>query len=91
MLFTKIVTKAPDKREEIRKLRTRTGIPKYPGVKVLGECSTIQNDRVFVLLDVTDPRDLARLVAPYAHLVNDEIFPVLETEEMLKLLSTGKE
>jgi hypothetical protein len=90
VLFMKIVTKEPDKREEIRKKRTGLGAPDFKGVKILGEWSTIQNDRVFVLLDVTDPRDLALMVAPFASLVRDEIIPVMETEEMLKLLSTGK-
>ena len=90
MLFMKIVNKPTENREEIRQKRTKAGIPEYPGVKVLGEWSTIQNDKVFVLLEVTDPKDLALLLAPYAPLVNDEIYLVLETEEMLKLLSTGK-
>ena len=90
MLFMKIVSKPTENREEIRQKRTKAGIPKYPGAKVLGEWSTIQNDKVFVLLEVTDPKDLALLLAPYAPLVNDEIYLVLETEEMLKLLSTGK-
>jgi hypothetical protein len=90
MLFMKIVKKPTQNREEIRQKRTKAGLPKYPGAKVLGEWSTIQNDKVFVLLEVTDPRDLALMVAPYAHLVDDEIYLVMETEKMLELLESGK-
>jgi hypothetical protein len=90
MLFMKVVSKPTENREEIRKKRTKAGLPKYPGAKVLGEWSTIQNDKVFVLLEVTDPKDLALLLAPYSHLVNDEIYLVMETEKMLELYSSVK-
>ena len=84
MLVMKIVTKIPGKKAELRRKRIAAGIPKYPGAKLLGEWSAIQADRTFVLLDVTDPIDLARLVEPYSDLVYDEIIPVIETEEMLR-------
>ena len=93
MLLMKIVNKDPEYREQIRQKRTSEGPfdpKKYPGVKLLGEWSTIQNDKVFVLLEVTDSADLALILAPYAPYVRDEIYPIMETAELLKVLSTGK-
>jgi hypothetical protein len=90
MLLMKIVHIDPDKKPEVTKKRTSEGVPKLPGVKILGEWSTLDSSRVFVVLDVTDPRDLVKMVAPYQHMVRDEIFPIMDTEEKLKLLSSGK-
>ena len=85
----KIVYIDPDKKPEVIKQRTRIGMPELPGVKVIGEWSTIDGSRVFVVLDVTDPRDLFKMVSPFQHLVRNEIFPIMDTEERLKLSSAG--
>jgi hypothetical protein len=87
MLFMKIVHIDPEKKPEVTKKRISAGIPKLPGVKIIGEWSTLDSSRVFLVLDVTDPRDLVKMVAPYQHMVRDEIFPVMDTEEKLKLVS----
>jgi len=90
VLFMKIVSIDPDKKLECTRERAGAGVPELSGVKMLGEWSTLDSSRVFVPLDVTDPRDLARMLDPYKHLVRDEIFPVIETEELIKLRETWK-
>lgn len=87
MLFMKVVNIDPDKKPECIKKRMSGGIPDS-NAKFLGEWSTLDNSKVFVLLDIDDPRDMVKLLAPFQHMVRDELYPVMETEEMLKFLPT---
>jgi hypothetical protein len=87
MLFMKVVNIDPEHKPECIKKRTGGGIPSS-NAKFLGEWSTLDNSKVFVLLDIDDPRDMVKLVAPFQHMVRDELYPVMETEEMLKFLPT---
>ena len=90
MLFMKIVYIDPEKKPECIKLRTSAGVPELPGVKIIGEWSTIDSSRVFLVLEITDTRDLLKMIYPYQHMTRDEIFPIMDTEEKLKLTSADK-
>jgi hypothetical protein len=85
MLFMKVVNIDPQNKPACIKLRTSGGIPDSKA-KFLGEWSSLDNSKIFVLLDIEDARDMVKLVAPFQHMVRDELYPVMETEEMLKFL-----
>jgi hypothetical protein len=87
MLFMKVVNIDPEHKLEAIKLRTGGGIPES-NAKFIGEWSALDNSKVFLLLDIEDPHDLVKLLAPFQHLTKDELYPVIETEEMLKLQAT---
>jgi hypothetical protein len=90
MLFMKIVYIDPDKKEECIKKRTAGGIPEAD-VKIIGEWSTIDNSRVYLVIEADDAREILKLMHPFQSLTRDELFPVIETEEILKLMAaTGK-
>jgi hypothetical protein len=86
MLFMKIVHIDPDKKEECIKKRTKGGVPASKA-KIIGEWSTIDNSRVFVLVETDDAREILKLMYPFQSLTRDELFPVLETEEILRLMA----
>lgn len=86
MLFMKIVHIDPDKKEECIKKRTAGGIPEAR-VKILGEWSTIDNSRVFLVLEADDASEILKLMYPFQSLTRDELFPVMETEEILQLMA----
>jgi len=86
MLFVKIVHIDPDKKAECIKLRTEGGIPDAK-VKIIGEWSSIDNSRVVLVLEADDAKEILKLMYPFQHLTRDELFPVIETEEILKLMA----
>jgi hypothetical protein len=83
----KIVHIDPDKKEECIKKRTAGGIPQA-NVKILGEWSTIDNSRVFLIIEADDAREILKLMYPFQSLTRDELFPVIETEEILQLMAS---
>jgi len=85
MLFMKVVNIDPANKPECIKKRTSGGIPDSKA-KIVDEWSSLDNSKIFVLLDIEDARDMVKLVAPFQHMVRDELYPVMETEEMLKFL-----
>lgn len=87
MLFMSIFTYEPKDREAVIKRRLEKGRMEPPGVKVIGEWSYLGGGRVFELSEGDDPRAMMGYSAAWADLGKIEIFPVIETGEVMKLLS----
>ncbi len=87
MLFMTIYTYEPEKREAVLKRRVEKGTMAPPGMKIVGEWSDITGGRVFRLVEVDDPRVMLGASAAWADLGKIESVPVMETEEVMKLVS----
>ena len=88
MLFMTIFTYDPKDREAVVKRRAEKGRMEPPGVKVIGEWSYLGGGRVFELCEGDDPRAMLRYSASWADLGKIEFFPVMETEEVMKLFAS---
>ena len=87
MLFMSIYTYEPEKREAVIKRRAEKGAMAPPGMKIFGEWSDITGGRVFRLVEVDDPRVMLGASAAWADLGKIESVPVMQTEEVMKLVS----
>ena len=87
MLFMTIYTYEPEKREAVIKRRAEKGAMAPPGMKIVGEWSDITGGRVFKLVEVDDPRVMLGASAAWADLGKIESVPVMQTEEVMKLVS----
>lgn len=89
MLFMIIYTYEPEQRNETtkRRLHRQRVIPE--GMKVIGEWSFIGGGRGFMVLDAGDPKLLLRTFSAWSDLLKFEVFPVIETEEIMKLAKSG--
>ena len=87
MLFMTVYTYEPEKREAVIKRRAEKGKMAPPGMKIVGEWSDITGGRVFRLVEVDDPRVMLGASAAWADLGKIESVPVMETEEVMKLVS----
>ena len=86
MLFMSVYTYEPAQREEVIKRRAEKGAMAPPGMKIIGEWSDVTGGRVFRLVEVDDPRVMLGASAAWADLGKVESVPVMETEEVMKLL-----
>jgi len=84
MLFMGILTWEPEKRDEVIKRRAGWEYPE--GVKVIGEWSDLGGNRVFSLAEIDDPKAMLAAASAWTDVTKLEIVPLMETEEMLKLL-----
>jgi len=85
MKFMVVYTYDPKDRDAVVKKRM-AGEPKPPGMKTLGEWSYLGGGRVFELVECDDPRAMLGASAPWAGMGKIELFPVMETDEVMKLL-----
>jgi len=84
MLFMVTLTWEPEKREEAVARRTQF---KYPeGMKQIGEWTDLAGGRVFILSEAEDPKAVLAATFAWTDLGKFEITPVMETDELLKLL-----
>ena len=88
MLFMSIVTWEPEKRDEVIKRFKEKGAMTLPGRKVIGTWNAIGGNRVFRLVEIEDPKALVAAAVAWSDLVKIEEIPVIETEEMMKLLAS---
>lgn len=86
MLYMSIFTFNPEKRDEAVKRRTEKGAMVPEGVTVLGEWSSIGGGRVFRLVEIADARAGFAASFAWSDLGKIEHVPVMETEEVLKLI-----
>jgi len=85
MLFMGILTWEPEKRDEV--IKRRAGKWEYPeGIKLIGEWSDLAGDRVFSLAEIDNPKAMLAAAFVWSDIAKLEIVPLMETEEMLKLL-----
>jgi len=88
MLFMSIITWEPEKRDEVIKRFTEKGGITLPGRKVIGTWSAIGGNRAFRLVEIEDPKALVTATFAWSDLVKIEEIPVIETEEMMKVVSS---
>jgi len=86
MLFLSIYSYAPEKRAQVIQRRLEKGAMDPPGSKLLGEWSYAGGGKVFRLIETDDARNILGMASKWADLSHIEIYPVIETEEALKLL-----
>jgi hypothetical protein len=86
MLFMVVYTYDSKDREAVVKRRMERGETKSPGMKTIGEWSYLGSGRVFELVECDNPRAMLRASSAWADLGKIELFPVMETEEVMKLL-----
>ncbi len=87
MLFMSIVTWEPEKRDEVVKRYAEKGAMTLPGRKVIGTWNAIGGNRVFRLVEIEDPKALVLASAAWSDLVNIEEIPVMESGELMKVIS----
>jgi hypothetical protein len=85
MLFMSVYTYGPKERDAVIKRRAEKGPILPPGLKIVGEWSYLGGGRVFRLIEGDDPRAMLGATSSWADLGKIEIFPVMETEEAVKL------
>jgi len=85
MLIMDTITWEPARAEDVMKHRVEEKIPE--GVKVIGEWVDIGGGRVFRLVDVADPKILVAMTSFWFGYGKKELVPVMEAEEILKLMS----
>ena len=86
MLFMTIYTYEAQKRDEVVKRRAEKGAMIPEGMKVVGEWSYIGGGRVFRLVEAEDSKAVSAACFAWSDLGKVEIVPVMETEEVLKLI-----
>ena len=87
MLFMGIFTWEPEKTGEVVKRRATEEIPE--GMKMIGEWKDLGRGRIFRLFEAVDPKVILAMSSAWEDLGKAEIVPVMETEEVLKLLPKG--
>lgn len=89
MLFMIIYTYNPEQRNETtkRRLHQERVIPE--GMKIIGEWSYVGGGRGFMALEAQDSKLLLKACAPWGDLLKFEVIPVIETQEVMKLIKTG--
>jgi hypothetical protein len=85
MLFMSIYTYQPGQRNEIIKRRLERGTAVPEGVKVIGEWTDIGGHRGFMVFEAQDPKVIMGTTLAWSDLLEFEIVPVIETEEVMKL------
>ena len=86
MKFMVVYTYEPKDREAVIKKRMEQGEIRPPGIKTLGEWSYLGTGKVFELVECDDPRAMLGASSQWADLDKLEFYPVMETEEVMKLL-----
>ena len=84
MLIMDTLTWEPGEAQAVIKHRMEEKIPE--GVKVIGEWVSIGGCRAYRLVEVADPKLLFAMTSAWVGLGKKELVPVMETEEMMKLM-----
>ena len=82
-----ILTWEPEKRDELVKRRVEWRFPE--GMKVIGEWVDITGGRDFTLVEVDDPKVILAATFAWDDLAKFECVPVMEAEEVMKLIPKG--
>ena len=90
MLFMSIYTYEPGNRDAVIKRRAEKGASVPAGVKIVGEWSSIAGLRVFRLTEADDPKAFLAAVMAWTDLGKIETYPVMPTEEVMKLIASKK-
>jgi hypothetical protein len=82
-----IVSWEPEHRNEVVQRFAEKGSMAIPGRKVIGTWNAIGQNLVFRLVDIENPKALAVADVAWSDLVKIEEIPVMETGELIKIIS----
>ena len=86
MLFMTVYKYEPHNRDEVVKRRAEKGGMVPEGMKLVGEWSCVKSGQVFRLVDTDDAAAMMAGTFAWSDLGTVEIHPVMETEEVMKLI-----
>lgn len=89
MLFMTIFNYKPGERNLVITRRAEKG-PLADGIKIIGEWSSIAGGRVFRLVETDDIKALQMAIFAWSDLGTIDAFPVMEVEEIMKMMSGKK-
>ena len=90
MLFMTIFSWEPEQRNEVIKRRAQG--PALPeGLKAVGEWVQVGGNRSFRLIDIPDAKLALASSLPWSDIGKLEIIPVMDSEEVMKLVAQGKQ
>ena len=93
MLYMDIITWEPDQRDAVAKRAQTMGLKMPEGVKLIGFWNDLHGHRAFMLVDMPpaaiDAKHILEAHWPWSDLCKTEVAPVMEFEEMMKLLPRG--
>ena len=87
MLYMTIFTYEPENRDEVIKRAVTKGTMVPEGAKDLGQWSSTSGGKVFRLVEMDDPLVAYKGSHAWSDLGKIEVFPVLDTQELLKILA----
>lgn len=87
MLYMTIFTYESENRDEVIKRAVTKGTMVPEGAKNLGEWSSTGGGKVFRLIEMDDPLVAYKASYAWSDLGKIEIFPVIDTQELLKILA----
>jgi hypothetical protein len=90
MLFMSIYTYEPGNRDAVMKRRVEQGAMVPQGVRVVGEWGSLSGGRVFRLVEAEDPKAFSGAAMAWTDLGKIETYPVMPTEEVMKLVESNK-
>jgi hypothetical protein len=90
MLFMSVYTYEPAQRAEVLERRQKEGFSLPEGAKLIGQWSYVSGGRTFTLIEVDDALTMAQLANRWNDLGKSEVFPVIETDELMKALAPNE-
>jgi hypothetical protein len=90
MLFMTVFTYEPDKRNDVIRKAIEKGRMTPEGAKEVGVWSALTGGRVFRLMEADDPKVIYEASYAWSDLGKVEIVPVMNTDELLKILASKK-
>ena len=88
MLYMTVLSWEPAKRDEVIKRRAE-GAKVPEGMKLIGEWVDVAGGQVFRLAEIDRADVLLRASLAWGDLGTIEAFPVMETEEVMKVIAGG--
>jgi Domain of unknown function (DUF3303) len=86
MLFMSVYTYEPAQRDEAFERRGH-GLSIPEGIKLIGQWSYVAGGRTFTLYETDDSSAMAQFAHGWNDLGKSEIFPVMDTDEVLKAMT----
>lgn len=91
MLFMTIVTWEPEKTNELIKRFAEKGtVTSSKGGKAIGNWTATAGGQAFRLIDTDDSKAMAMAGMVWNDIAKMEVIPVIETEELMKVLASKK-
>jgi len=86
MLFMGIVTWKPEHKIEMVKRTQEKGPMRPEGIKFINEWVAVSGGKSFALFEANNSNDILSWVTVWSDIIEFEIFPVMELEEVMKAI-----